>query len=150
MKKEHFQKGWGWLVEEFLKKPFRMAVVAVVSGILITGGNFVVKKTGIWLGKVINMSRRMAQVEAALVKFSSNDSLLNAKIDKQSEVLSAVRDELLEFRGALRSQGIYSSRRPRSGGGRSLDELIGDLKTLETNPVGNVAAETTDTSRRPR
>lgn len=151
MKKEHFQKGWGWLVEEFLKKPFRMAVVAIVSGILITGGNFVVKKTGIWLGKVINMNQRIVQVEADLSKSSYNDSILEVKINKQSEVLSAVRDELLEFRGALRSQGIYSiSRRPRSGGERSLDDLIGDLKSLDSNQVNGADVETTSTFRRPR
>lgn len=143
MKKEHFQKGWGLFVEEFLKKPVRMAVLAIISGILITGGNFVVGRTSLWLGKVINMNKRVTSVEVRLSEQVRADSLLQATMQKQYGVLMAVRDELIEIRGAMRARGIYVSRRPRGGG--SLDDLIGDL---ESAVAETVAIDTT--SRRPR
>ena len=73
---EHIQKGWSFLVDEFFKKPARMAVAAIVFGTLVTGGTFAVNKFGHWLGRVISMDKRMVQVEEQLKAQAQTDSTL--------------------------------------------------------------------------
>lgn len=125
---ERFKRGWSFLVDEFFKKPLRMAVVAVVSGVLITGGNFVVKKTTTWFSKVIVMNKRMERVEDALLFQARADSALIQELKEQRGILDTLRYQMAGVKGALSAEGIYLSRInvPTSavGGGAPTERVV--------------------------
>lgn len=107
---EQVKRGWSFIVDEFLKKPSRMATGLLIVSMLVAGGNFL----GQWLIKVISMNKRVTAIERTVAALVTSDSLRTIKDEIYREQQRGRMDSLMIYtariQGALSTEGIRVSR----------------------------------------
>lgn len=107
---EQVKRGWSFVVDEFLKKPSRMAAGLLIVSMLVAGGNFL----GQWFIKVISINKRVTAIERTVATLVTSDSLRTIKDEIYREQQRGRMDSLMIYvariQGALSTEGIRVSR----------------------------------------